>query len=72
MRHIFSIFVNKKTDNENMQMLWARTADEQFELYPTGTRRGVCRQCKYQLYGIEAKRRWRLRQMAALIANRRK
>jgi hypothetical protein len=46
--------------------------DEQFELYPSGTRRRVCRQCKYQLYGVEAKRRWRLRQMAALIDNGRK
>ena len=37
---------------------------ERFELYPTGTRRLVCRQCKYQLYGKEAKRRWRLNQLA--------
>ena len=46
--------------------------DEAFELYPTGTRRRVCRQCKYQLYGQQAKRRWRMRQMAALIVNSRK
>ena len=45
--------------------------DEAFELYPTGTRRRVCRQCKYQLYGPQAKRRWRLRQIAALIVNHR-
>lgn len=42
--------------------------EEQFELYPTGTRRRVCRQCKYQLYGIKAKRRWRLRQLARACA----
>ena len=41
--------------------------DEQFELYPTGTRRRVCRQCKYQLYGPQAKRRWRLRQLAHVL-----
>lgn len=37
---------------------------EAFELYATGTRRRVCRQCKYQLYGVKAKRKWRLRQLA--------
>ncbi|MBR0048180.1 MAG: hypothetical protein IJP74_02515 [Prevotella sp.] len=37
---------------------------EAFELYHTGTRRRVCRQCKYLLYGVEAKRRWKLRQLA--------
>lgn len=41
--------------------------EEQFELYPTGTRRRVCRQCKYQLYGVKAKRRWRLRLLAHAI-----
>ena len=41
--------------------------DEQFELYPTGTRRRVCRQCKYQLYGPQAKQRWRLRQLARVL-----
>lgn len=41
--------------------------DEQFELYPTGTRRRVCRQCKYQLYGVKAKRQWRLRLLAHAI-----
>jgi hypothetical protein len=38
--------------------------DTQFEQYPTGTRRRVCRQCKYLLYGVKAKRKWRLRQLA--------
>jgi len=33
---------------------------ESFELYRSGTRRKVCRQCKYQLYGIKAKRKWYL------------
>ena len=41
--------------------------DVQFELYPTGTRRRVCRQCKYQLYGVRAKQRWRLRQLARVL-----
>ena len=41
--------------------------DVQFELYPTGTRRRVCRQCKYQLYGVRAKRLWRLRQLARVL-----
>lgn len=40
--------------------------DEEFELYPTGTRRAVCRQCKYALYGIKAKRKWRLRALARI------
>ncbi len=42
--------------------------DELFEQYPGGTRRKVCRQCKYLLYGVAAKRRWCLRQKAAAIA----
>lgn len=46
--------------------------EERFELYPTGTRRQVCRQCKYLLYGVKAKRKWRLRQMATLLVNDRK
>lgn len=37
---------------------------ESFELYPTGTRRRVCRQCKYQLYGKAAKIRWRYKQLS--------
>ncbi len=41
--------------------------DQQFELYPTGTRRRVCRKCKYMLYGVKAKRQWRLRQLARAI-----
>jgi len=39
-------------------------SDLSFELYPTGTRRRVCRRCKYQLYGVAAYRKWRLRQLA--------
>ena len=38
--------------------------DEQFELYPSGTRRRVCRSCKYLLYGRRAYRKWRLKQLA--------
>lgn len=41
--------------------------NEAFERYPTGTYRRVCRQCKYRLYGIRAKRRWRLRQLATAM-----
>ena len=41
--------------------------DMQFELYTTGTRRRVCRQCKYLLYGVRAKRQWRLRLLARVI-----
>ena len=37
---------------------------EAFEQYATGTRRRVCRRCKYWLYGIKAKRKWRLQQLA--------
>ena len=37
---------------------------EAFERYATGTRRRVCRQCKYRLYGIKAKRKWQLRELA--------
>lgn len=36
---------------------------ERFERYPSGTYRRVCRACKYQLYGVDAKRRWRLKNM---------
>lgn len=36
---------------------------EQFERYPTGTFRLVCRQCKYQLYGKRAKAKWRMKRL---------
>ncbi len=39
--------------------------DESFELYATGTRRRVCRKCKYQLYDIKNYRKWRLKQLLA-------
>lgn len=44
--------------------------DTQFELYPTGTRRRVCRQCHYRLHGIRAKRKWRLMQLARVIVGK--
>jgi len=41
--------------------------DEQFELYPSGTRRRVCRQCKYELYGRRAWLRWWQKQRARAL-----
>ncbi|MBR6276706.1 MAG: hypothetical protein IKR31_07250 [Prevotella sp.] len=43
--------------------------DECFERYPSGTHRRVCRACKYLLYGVKAKRKWRLRHLCASFAN---
>lgn len=40
---------------------------EQFERYPTGTFRLVCRQCKYQLYGKRAKAKWRMKRLLTLV-----
>ena len=37
--------------------------DEQFELYPTGTRRHVCNRCKYRCYTRPAYHRYILRQV---------
>ena len=37
---------------------------EQFELYPTGTRRRICRHCHYVLHTHEGRRKWVLRQLA--------
>lgn len=41
--------------------------EEQFELYPTGTRRKVCRHCHYELHGRKAWRKWRMKQLARVI-----
>lgn len=43
--------------------------DEQFELYPSGTRRGVCRHCHYELHSRRAKRKWLKRQKLMLFVN---
>lgn len=40
---------------------------EQFELYPTGTRRRVCRHCHYVLHTQAARRRWVMRQLARAL-----
>ena len=37
---------------------------EQFELYPTGTRRHICRHCHYVLHTRKGRRKWVLRQLA--------
>lgn len=41
--------------------------EEQFELYPTGTRRHVCRHCHYKLHGQRAWQKWRMKQLARVI-----
>ena len=73
--HLFTSFQSlliRKQKMRTCRCCGRELPDEQFELYSTGTRRRVCRQCKYRLYGPQAKRRWQLRQMAALIVNSRK
>ena len=41
--------------------------EEQFELYPTGTRRKVCRRCHYEMHGRRAWRKWWMKQRARVI-----
>ncbi|MBO6189028.1 MAG: hypothetical protein IJV38_04485 [Prevotella sp.] len=41
--------------------------EEQFELYPSGTRRRVCRHCHYVLHGLRAKRKWQMKQKIMLL-----
>ena len=41
--------------------------EEQFELYPTGTRRKVCRHCHYELHSRKAWRKWRMKQLARVV-----
>jgi hypothetical protein len=43
-----------------------------FERYRTGTRRRVCRQCKYQLYGKKAYKKWRMKQLAMALLDKTK
>mgnify|MGYP007069913827 CR=1 FL=1 len=43
--------------------------EEQFELYPSGTRRRVCRHCHYELHSRRAKRKWLWKQKVLMIVN---
>lgn len=43
--------------------------EEQFELYPSGTRRRVCRRCHYELHSRRAKRKWLWKQKVLMIVN---
>lgn len=42
-------------------------SDDHFELYPTGTRRHVCRHCHYLLHTRPGRERWVQRQRARAI-----
>lgn len=43
--------------------------EESFELYPTGTRRRICRHCHYVLHMHKGRLKWVMRQRArALIS----
>ena len=45
-------------------------AEEQFELYPTGTRRRICRHCHYVLHTRKGRLKWVQRERArALLRN---
>ena len=44
--------------------------EEQFELYPTGTRRKICRHCHYLLHTKKGRRKWVLKQMARIIVDK--
>ena len=45
--------------------------EEQFEMYPTGTRRKVCRHCHYELHTKKGRHKWVMRQRArALLGER--
>lgn len=41
--------------------------EEQFELYPTGTRRKVCRHCHYVLHTRQGRQKWVLRERARAL-----
>ena len=43
--------------------------EESFELYPTGTRRRVCRHCHYVMHQKASHDRWVRRQLARFILN---
>ena len=39
-------------------------SEESFEMYPTGTRRHVCRHCHYDLHTKKGYKLWKMRQLA--------
>lgn len=41
--------------------------EEQFELYPTGTRRKICRHCHYELHTKKGRRKWVMKQRARAL-----
>ena len=41
--------------------------EEQFELYPTGTRRRICRHCHYLLHTRKGYQKWLLREKARAL-----
>jgi DNA-directed RNA polymerase subunit RPC12/RpoP len=44
--------------------------EEDFEMYPTGTRRHVCRHCHYELHTKKGYQRWKMRQRARALYSR--
>ena len=45
--------------------------EEQFELYPSGTRRRVCRHCHYVLHTRKAWWKWTMRQRVRVVLRKR-
>ncbi|MBP5776831.1 MAG: hypothetical protein J6W56_04705 [Prevotella sp.] len=45
-------------------------SEEQFELYPSGTRRRVCRHCHYVLHSRQAWRKWIMHQRARVVVGK--
>ena len=45
--------------------------EEQFELYPTGTRRRICRHCHYELHTKAGHRKWVMKQRARVVVGKR-
>ena len=41
--------------------------EEQFELYPTGTRRGICRHCHYVLHTHKGRLKWVMKERARAL-----
>ena len=44
--------------------------EEQFELYPMGTRRRICRHCHYLLHTRKGYQKWLLREKARAMMGR--
>ena len=44
--------------------------EERFELYPSGTRRRVCRHCHYVLHAKQAWRKWMMKQRARVVVKK--